>query len=560
MSVSLKTSLVSTILALTLSICGLGWISVTRLALTNEFVSHISDEHLPIIESLGDIRYAVTRLRVRTARLAQITDEGDRQKALDLANKSKADIDAAVAEFATELSDDPPLQDTLKVFKDNWPSYLAMHDQIVEAARAGDLAKASELLNKTSQPPFNAVIAALDKGVAYMDNETDMAKREAADVYRQATTIVVGTIALGLFIALGALALVVLTVVRPLRRMTAAMRTIAAGKLDEVIPCADARNEVGEMAKALVVFRDGMLETERMRAEAEITERANQQRITAERHNIADAFEASMGELSEKFVTSSGDVADAARNLAATAEETSRQAQAVAGAAETTSGNVQTVAAGTEELAASVREINIQVTRSADIARSAADEASRSSVNIKSLSSSAESIGQVVELIRAIAEQTNLLALNATIEAARAGEAGRGFAVVASEVKHLAEQTAKATDEIAKKINEMQGATSVTVDSISRIVSTITTIQEVTQSIASAVEEQGAATEEIAANTQRSASGTADVSNNIAGVGTAAETTGVAATRLMQLSGSMQTFSGELQREVRGFLLTLRQA
>jgi methyl-accepting chemotaxis protein len=558
MSLSIKSSLIAIIAVLTLAIVGLGWVSLNRLSVTNAYVTHISSEHLPLIESLGEIRYAVTRLRVRTARLAQITDDTERQKALDLANKSKSEIDAAVGKFAGEVSDDEPVEDALKTFKDNWPSYLAMHDQVVDAARQGDLATAATLLNKTSQPPFNAVIAALDKGVAYMDTETDKANAEAEDVYARARTIVFSTIAFSVVVAFAAFAFVLRTVIGPTRGITEAMRTVASGRLDATIPFAESGNEIGEMARTLKVFRDSMAEAEKMRAAAAEAEAANRQRIADERLRIADSFESSMGSLSDKFVRSSGEVAEAARNLAATAEETSRQAQAVAGSAEETAGNVQTVAAGTEELAASVREINVQVTRSADIARAAAEEAARTSDNITTLSTSASSIGQVVELIRAIAEQTNLLALNATIEAARAGEAGRGFAVVASEVKDLASQTAKATDEIAKKINEMQGATSVTVESISRIVATISTIQEVTQSIASAVEEQGAATDEIAANTQRAASGTTGVSDNIAGVGAAAETTGTSATRLMQLSSAFQTFSNELQRDVHGFVEQLR--
>ena len=349
-------------------------------------------------------------------------------------------------------------------------------------------------------------------------------------------------------------------IARPVSRITVAMKAVAAGELDTAIPYTENTNEVGDMAKALEIFAMGLAETERLRSERTATDEATAERRLVERRRLADEFQSTMGALADRFARSSAEVADAARVLSETAEATSGQAQSVTGAAQLASTNVQTVAASAEELTASIREINEQVAKSAGIAGEAADEATRTEGNVRALSDAALRIGDVVSLIRAIAEQTNLLALNATIEAARAGEAGRGFAVVASEVKHLAEQTAKATDEIAKKINEMQGATSVTVDSISRIVSTITTIQEVTQSIASAVEEQGAATEEIAANTQRSASGTADVSNNVAGVGTAAETTGVAATRLMQLSGSMQTFSGELQREVRGFLLTLRQA
>ncbi|WP_239511151.1 methyl-accepting chemotaxis protein, partial [Klebsiella michiganensis] len=91
---------------------------------------------------------------------------------------------------------------------------------------------------------------------------------------------------------------------------------------------------------------------------------------------------------------------------------------------------------------------------------------------IRSLADAGNAIGEVVGLIKGIADQTNLLALNATIEAARAGEAGKGFAVVASEVKQLASQSGRATEDISRKVAEIQVATEATVGSIGEIVST----------------------------------------------------------------------------------------
>ncbi len=560
MNVSLKSSLMATIIALLLMTCGLGWVAVSQLSAANERISEFADHKLPLVRSLGEIRYATTRLRVRSARLAQITDAGERQKAKDLADQSISDVDKAVATYSGLIADLPKQQEVLATFKVNWPTYVQMHNDIYQKMVDGKPDEASTILNKTSQPPFNAVIAALQTGIDQINADIAQAQTEAVDDYNQAFVLTAGTVAAGLVLALGALAFVFYGVVRPLHRITAAMGDVASGDLSATIPYANAKNEIGEMASTLKVFRDGLMEAERLRVESIEAEARNKERLVAERVAIADQFETTMGTLAEGFAHSSSEVADSARNLASTAEETSRQAQAVTGAAETASDNVETVAAGTEELSASVREITAQVTKSADIARNAAGEAQRSSENVKALSASAQSIGEVVELIRAIAEQTNLLALNATIEAARAGEMGKGFAVVASEVKNLAGQTAKATEEIATKIQEMQAATTVTVDSISMIVSTIGTIQEVTQSIAGAVEEQGAATSEIAGNTHKAANGARDVTENISGVGTAAEMTGSAATQLMSLSNALQSQAASLKGEVASFVKGLRAA
>jgi methyl-accepting chemotaxis protein len=232
----------------------------------------------------------------------------------------------------------------------------------------------------------------------------------------------------------------------------------------------------------------------------------------------------------------------------------------VAAASEQASANVQSVASATEEMTASVNEISRQVQESSRIASEAVKQAQETDARINKLSQAAGRIGDVVKLITAIAEQTNLLALNATIEAARAGEAGRGFAVVASEVKQLASQTAKATDEIGTQIAGMQAATQESVAAIKEISATIARVSEIAATIAAAVEEQGAATQEISRNVQQAAQGTAQVASNITDVNRGAAETGSASSQVLSSAQSLSSESNHLKLEVDKFLVTVRAA
>ena len=345
----------------------------------------------------------------------------------------------------------------------------------------------------------------------------------------------------------------------PIRRTVGIMERLRGGDYAVEVTGTERKDEVGQMSAALLEFRNGLATAEDARR-AQAAREEEERQTLARRDRLAKDFVSRMQDLATGFAKSSGEVADSAKNLSATAEETSRQAQAVAAAAEQAAANVQTVATSSEEMAASVREINGQVGHSADVADTAFNEAEASNTRIAALATAASAIGDVINLIKGIADQTNLLALNATIEAARAGEAGKGFAVVAAEVKQLANQTAKATDEIGSKVGEIQLATDGTVKSMTEIVRVIGNIKEIASAIAGAVEEQGAATAEIARNCQQAATGTHQVTQNISGVGQAAEMTGAASTQLMSLSTGLSNQAVDLRQVVETFVRDLAAA
>ncbi|TYL97531.1 HAMP domain-containing protein [Bradyrhizobium rifense] len=347
---------------------------------------------------------------------------------------------------------------------------------------------------------------------------------------------------------------------KALSGMVDAMTRLARGELSIAVPGIGRKDEIGEMAGAVEVFRTNMTEAERLRAEQveADTRRRAQRKVDMKR--LADDFEGAVGEIIETVSSAATELEASSNTLTHAAERSNGLAASVASASEEASANVQSVSSASEEMTSSISEISRQVQESARVADVAVEQAQRTNARVGELTKAAGRIGDVVDLINTIAGQTNLLALNATIEAARAGEAGRGFAVVASEVKALAEQTAKATGEIGQHIGAIQTATQDSVSAIKEIGDTIARMSEISSTIAAAVEEQGAATQEISRNIQHAAQGTSDVSANIGDVQRGAGETGAASAQVHSAAQSLSQESNRLKSEVARFLDSVRAA
>jgi methyl-accepting chemotaxis protein len=256
---------------------------------------------------------------------------------------------------------------------------------------------------------------------------------------------------------------------------------------------------------------------------------------------------------STTIAASSNQIRSTSQSMAGAAEETTRQVQSVSAASQQAGSNVQTVSVAAEEMTGAIREISRQLQEALAVSREAASQADFTVRQMDELGASSEEIGEVVKVITSIAQQTNLLALNATIEAARAGEAGKGFAVVANEVKQLASQTARATEEIAQKIQTVQSSTGGVVKGIRSIAEVITRINDISTTVASAMEEQAAATQEIARNVQEAARGTDEVSRSITSVSYAATESAGGAAQSLSASEQLAGVAQELEELVGSF-------
>ena len=208
---------------------------------------------------------------------------------------------------------------------------------------------------------------------------------------------------------------------------------------------------------------------------------------------------------------------------ASTSEEMSVTIQTISSTSDEMARNVNMVASAMEEMSASINKIAQNARQGDNISERATQLVEKHSTTINTLGETSKNIGKITQFIKRIAEQTNLLALNATIEAASAGTAGKGFAVIANEIKELAGQSGKASEKIKEQISAVQRQTEDSVTQISQVAEIIRLINRSSLSITRAVEQHHRTSDEIAANLQQTANGVMSIAANISEIARGAE-------------------------------------
>lgn len=406
---------------------------------------------------------------------------------------------------------------------------------------------------------FDLLVPTLDQLLAKVRAEAEKTGQQLTASQERTFALILWVMGAALVLGLTLTLLVGRSISLPLVRLQNAMRRLADGDVATAIPSTDASDEIGAMARTVLVFRDNARERERLTGEREGMAAFEAERAAAIANAIS-TFDASVEEILAEVRRATEDLAQASGQLKGSAHHVSEQAQVAGDASQRASQNVSAVASAAEELDASLAQVAAQTGESTRASERAVAEARGASSSMSALSSATAQIGEVANLIRSIAEQTNLLALNATIEAARAGEAGRGFAVVASEVKALASQTTRATEDIARQIEAVQEASRDTLGALGSVQETVENLASVVSSVAVAVSQQTAAVSEIARSVT-------EVSSEAQTSASAIQTTEAVATQSLDAAHAVADLSVALERqasclgsEIGRFLETVRAA
>ena len=483
----------------------------------------MSDRRVPAIQSLSELQTGLMQYRTSEMSYVFLNDADERalrtanmEAGMSMVTKAEKDFDP--------LIDNPDEKKVYETIKQDIDQCKEETQTILGYTGKNDTADATSEVLGNAGGAFSQAMSDVQAEIDLKVQGAADAKRASATLYARSVWWILGTLVaatvLSLFLAIATTRLIA----KPVREVGEVVGRIASGDITSADLAVHSADEIGELAGNVNIMQQNL------------------------REMIASVFTSA-----ERIAMASDEFSSTNRQITANSVEVSEKA----GVATTTTThlkhNLQTVATGTEEMSASIQDIAKNATESARVAGDAVRTAEITNAAVTKLGESSLQIGQVVKVITSIAHQTNLLALNATIEAARAGEAGKGFAVVANEVKELAKQTAKATEDISRKIAAIQSDTKESVSAISSIGGIISHINDITGAIAVAVGEQSTTTNEMARNLTEAARGSTEIANNIEGVAQAAQNTSEGATNSQKAAEELAQMSTELHGLVSQF-------
>jgi methyl-accepting chemotaxis protein len=475
----------------------LGVFAVNRMSVIRQASIDMGTTQLPSVGFLGNMTENVLRMRILSFRVLVNRDPAALQEAQTRIGVLVDKLRSAQASYAALPAGTEEAQ-LYKTFEITLENYMQAQNQMMELSRQNKLDEMRSLINTRIKDGTDQMGEQLNKLVALNNADAKAASTAAGDNYDSAITgiILVAVIAALLTVLLAWL--LTRSIVTPLNRAVRAAQTIAEGNLSKTIEV-DGKDEPARLLGALASMQASLRKTIEQIAGSATQLGTAAEELSAVTQDASRGLQQQNNEIEQ--------AATAVNEMTAAVEEVARNAVSTSEAS-----NQSTQAA---------REGRDRVVQTVDAIQTMTHDVHNTSLMIEGLAAQGRDIGKVLDVIRAIAEQTNLLALNAAIEAARAGEAGRGFAVVADEVRALAHRTAQSTQEIEKMVAGIQNGTGEAVASMQqsnqRTQSTLemaraagVALEQITQSIhlinernlviASASEEQAQVSREVDRN------------------------------------------------------------
>jgi methyl-accepting chemotaxis protein len=420
----------------------LGVFAVNRMSIIRQASIDMETTQLPSVTYLGVVTENVLRLRILSFRILVNRDAAGLQEAQTRIGVLVDKVRSAQASYAA-LPAGPEERALYQTFSTTLDNYLQAQNQMMDLSHQNKVDEMRTLINTRIKDGTDQMGEQLNKLVAFNAADAKTASNQADDHYDSAITGIVGVAVLAALATVLLAWLLTRSIVTPLNRAVAAAQTIAEGNLTTTIEI-DGKDEPARLLEALSAMQTNLRKTIEQIAGSATQLGAAAEELSAVTEEASRGLQQQNNEIEQ--------AATAVNEMTAAVEEVARNAVSTSEAS-----NQSTQAA---------REGRDQVVKTVDAIQTMTHDVQNTAQMIEGLAAQGRDIGKVLDVIRAIAEQTNLLALNAAIEAARAGEAGRGFAVVADEVRALAHRTAQSTQEIEKMVAGIQNGTGEAVESM----------------------------------------------------------------------------------------------
>lgn len=516
--------------AVLLAVTGaIGAFSVTKIGEVNGVAMELRDRWLPASQLIGDMHAYTSQYRIKQRDHLDASSADGKAKQEKLMRNARNAIEGMMESYHPLLATDEQRQAFDKL-KSDWASYLQQTDAMIALSDANDPA-ANDMFNAEALEGFYTVEDDILQLIDLNSKGASALSEKSTAIYEQARKMDIGAIVGGLVISVVLLFFLMRTIARPVKQMSQAVGALVEGDLSVEVPGLNRGDELGSLAKALDSFKDLFrADQERARVEAE---RARETQTTIDAigkglselaegnldYRVSESATGPLAKLHFDYNEAVSKLADVIREIIVGCnvirDGTGEIAQASDDLSQRTEHQAESITLATKALgdfSASVKHAADnarQTSTRLGVARTSAasvDETAKAAVvAMRAIEASSKEMTEIIATIDGLAFQTNLLALNAGVEAARAGPSGAGFAVVATEVRHLAQRSAEAAGSIRNLVTTSSSQ-------ISDGVSLVESSGEALQQVVSEVTAVAGLVDEIAGETEKQAQGIQEIS------------------------------------------------